>query len=104
MVEFTWHGTDAELILRYTCAQCGRTCEITYVVRHGMQMMVYEGASDKTGPWQRFENVWICNDHKLDVDVKVDGAEVKSWDFGPSSVPGYGLPIETREGPRKVKY
>lgn len=81
-----------QLGLRFACVKCGKINEQWVDVRPEEEFAIQDIPSDTGGYWNRWNGLWICNDHETEVVVTIDG-EVWSPHFDPRM----GLPPEVKE-------
>lgn len=73
-------GIAFTLIVRVNCAQCGKAWEEAMQLLPGAQAFISPWPRDNPGgDWSRFGGLMLCNEHKMEVAVKVDGQEVKDF-------------------------
>jgi hypothetical protein len=71
-------STSAQVAIRFSCAVCGKICENSVNVIAGADWFLQEEPGEiQSGYWQRLGTSWVCNDHKLEIVVKVDGEVVE---------------------------
>jgi|ERR1700722_19256962 len=65
-----------EIVERFRCAVCGKTWEYGQLLKPSRDYLIGAWPSDEGGSWQQCFGVTICNDHKIESTLKIDGREV----------------------------